>query len=186
MEFGEASSNRSPDGPFDILFVEGSISTQEQIHHLRHLRERSELLVTIGACATSPVASRRCARGPATMAASRASSTRSMPTRNSWIRSRRASAGGGPRDRRCRAAWLPHRHRAAARAAHGGLHRPPTAAAQRGGLRRLQARWAGVRDGLARRALPGPHHRDRLQRALSRAWPAAATAASALARAPTA
>jgi coenzyme F420-reducing hydrogenase gamma subunit len=53
VEFGEASSNRSPDGPFDILFVEGSISTGEQLQHVRHMRERTALLVTIGACATS-------------------------------------------------------------------------------------------------------------------------------------
>jgi coenzyme F420-reducing hydrogenase gamma subunit len=53
VEFGEASSNRSPDGPFDILFVEGSISTEDQRQHIRHLRDRTALLVTIGACATS-------------------------------------------------------------------------------------------------------------------------------------
>jgi coenzyme F420-reducing hydrogenase gamma subunit len=53
VEFGEASSDRSPDGPFDILFVEGSISTAEQRRHIRHLRDRTTLLVTIGACATS-------------------------------------------------------------------------------------------------------------------------------------
>ena len=53
MEFGEASSNRSPDGPFDILFVEGSISTEDQLRHLRHVRDRSAMLVTIGACATA-------------------------------------------------------------------------------------------------------------------------------------
>lgn len=53
VEFAEASSARSPDGPFDILFVEGSVSTAEQLQHLRHLRERTSLLVTIGACATS-------------------------------------------------------------------------------------------------------------------------------------
>lgn len=51
-EFGEASSDRS-DGPFDVLLVEGSVSTQEQADHLRHLREQAGLLVTIGACATS-------------------------------------------------------------------------------------------------------------------------------------
>lgn len=51
-EFGEASSNRS-DGPFDVLLVEGSVSTQEQARHLQGLRERSTLLVTIGACATA-------------------------------------------------------------------------------------------------------------------------------------
>ena len=53
VEFAEASSNRSPDGPFDILFVEGSISTNEHKRHIQHMRDRTELLVTIGACATS-------------------------------------------------------------------------------------------------------------------------------------
>lgn len=53
IEFGEASSQRAPDGPFDILFVEGSVSTEAQQRHIRHLRERAMVLVTIGACATS-------------------------------------------------------------------------------------------------------------------------------------
>lgn len=53
VEFAEASSHRAPDGPFDILFVEGSVSTREQAHHIRHLRDRATTLVTIGACATS-------------------------------------------------------------------------------------------------------------------------------------
>jgi sulfhydrogenase subunit delta len=52
-EFAEASSARAPDGPFDILLVEGSVSTADQARHIRHLRERTALLVTIGACATS-------------------------------------------------------------------------------------------------------------------------------------
>jgi coenzyme F420-reducing hydrogenase gamma subunit len=33
--------------------VEGSVSTDEQLRHVRHLRDRTALLVTIGACATS-------------------------------------------------------------------------------------------------------------------------------------
>jgi coenzyme F420-reducing hydrogenase gamma subunit len=53
VEFAEASSARAPDGPFDVLFVEGSVSTAAQLRHLRHLRDRASLLVTIGACATS-------------------------------------------------------------------------------------------------------------------------------------
>ena len=53
IEFGEASSNRTPDGPFEILFVEGSISTDEQARHIRRMRDRTGVLVTIGACATS-------------------------------------------------------------------------------------------------------------------------------------
>lgn len=53
VEFGEASSSRAPEGPFDVLFVEGSVSTEEQARHIRRLRDRTRLLVTIGACATS-------------------------------------------------------------------------------------------------------------------------------------
>jgi coenzyme F420-reducing hydrogenase gamma subunit len=52
VEFAEATSNRSA-GPFDVLFVEGSISTPEQAEEIVHLREQASLLVTIGACATA-------------------------------------------------------------------------------------------------------------------------------------
>jgi coenzyme F420-reducing hydrogenase gamma subunit len=52
VEFAEATSRRSR-GPFDILLVEGSISTPEQAEEIVRLREVSTLLVTIGACATS-------------------------------------------------------------------------------------------------------------------------------------
>lgn len=52
VEFAEATSRRSS-GPFDILFVEGSISTPEQAVEIARLREASKVLVTIGACATA-------------------------------------------------------------------------------------------------------------------------------------
>lgn len=52
IEFAEASSSRS-DGPFDILLVEGSVSTPDQLEEIVHLRARTRLLVTIGACATA-------------------------------------------------------------------------------------------------------------------------------------
>jgi len=52
VEFGEASSNRS-EGPYDLVLVEGSVSTPEHIAHIRELRSRTALLVCIGACATS-------------------------------------------------------------------------------------------------------------------------------------
>jgi sulfhydrogenase subunit delta len=52
VEFPEATSNRS-DGPYDVLLVEGSVSTPEQAEEVVHLRNRSRLLVTIGACATA-------------------------------------------------------------------------------------------------------------------------------------
>jgi coenzyme F420-reducing hydrogenase gamma subunit len=52
VEFAEATSHRS-DGPFDILFVEGSISTPEQAADIVRLRAATTTLVTIGACATS-------------------------------------------------------------------------------------------------------------------------------------
>jgi coenzyme F420-reducing hydrogenase gamma subunit len=52
VEFAEATSRRSS-GPFDILFVEGSISTPEQAVEIVRLRAATKFLVTIGACATA-------------------------------------------------------------------------------------------------------------------------------------
>jgi len=52
VEFPEATSRRS-DGPYDVLLVEGSVSTPQQAEEIVHLRSRSQLLVTIGACATA-------------------------------------------------------------------------------------------------------------------------------------
>ncbi|MES2210287.1 MAG: oxidoreductase [Chloroflexota bacterium] len=51
VEFAEATSRRSS-GPFDILLVEGSISTADQVVEIARLRAEAGLLVTIGACAT--------------------------------------------------------------------------------------------------------------------------------------
>ena len=52
VEFPEASSRRS-EGPYDVLLVEGSVSTPEQREEIVRLRARTRLLVTIGACATA-------------------------------------------------------------------------------------------------------------------------------------
>jgi sulfhydrogenase subunit delta len=52
VEFAEASSHRSS-GPFDLVLVEGSISTPDQIEEIIHIRRQTPLLVTIGACATA-------------------------------------------------------------------------------------------------------------------------------------
>lgn len=52
VEFPEATSRRSA-GPYDILLVEGSISSQEQLDELIKLRKVTTTLVTIGACATA-------------------------------------------------------------------------------------------------------------------------------------
>jgi len=52
VEFAEATSRRSS-GPFDILFVEGSISTPDQAVEIVRLRAVTRVLVTIGACATA-------------------------------------------------------------------------------------------------------------------------------------
>jgi coenzyme F420-reducing hydrogenase gamma subunit len=50
VEFPEASSVRSP-GPYDVLLVEGSISTADQAREIVELRAKAKTLVTIGACA---------------------------------------------------------------------------------------------------------------------------------------
>lgn len=52
VEFAEATTNSSP-GPYDVLFVEGSVSTPEQRQLIRVLRDRALSLITIGACATA-------------------------------------------------------------------------------------------------------------------------------------
>ena len=52
IEFPEATSRRS-DGPYDVLLVEGSVSTPDQEEEIVALRARTNLLVTIGACASA-------------------------------------------------------------------------------------------------------------------------------------
>ncbi|HEX8940057.1 MAG TPA: hypothetical protein VF763_07825 [Candidatus Limnocylindrales bacterium] len=51
-DFPEATSRRSP-GPYDVVFVEGAISTAEQADQIQELRRQARFLVTIGACATA-------------------------------------------------------------------------------------------------------------------------------------
>jgi sulfhydrogenase subunit delta len=52
IDFPEATSARSA-GPYDVLFVEGSVSEPAHLERIAELRKRSRLLVTIGACATA-------------------------------------------------------------------------------------------------------------------------------------
>jgi coenzyme F420-reducing hydrogenase gamma subunit len=52
IDFPEATSDRSA-GPYDILFVEGSISDPDQVERIHDLRARTRTLVVIGACATA-------------------------------------------------------------------------------------------------------------------------------------
>ena len=52
VEFAEASSYRSS-GPFDVVLVEGSVSTPEQAEEILRIRRETPLLVTIGACASA-------------------------------------------------------------------------------------------------------------------------------------
>jgi coenzyme F420-reducing hydrogenase gamma subunit len=51
VEFPEASSIRSA-GPYDVLIVEGSVSTPEQAEEIQELRRQAKVLLTIGACAS--------------------------------------------------------------------------------------------------------------------------------------
>jgi coenzyme F420-reducing hydrogenase gamma subunit len=50
--FPEAS-RRMVKGPYDLTFIEGSITTPHDVERLRLIRKESELLITIGACATA-------------------------------------------------------------------------------------------------------------------------------------
>lgn len=50
--FLEASSAVKP-GPYDIALVEGSVSTEHEVERIHKIREESDLLITIGTCATA-------------------------------------------------------------------------------------------------------------------------------------
>lgn len=50
--FREATSRASP-GPWDLVLVEGSISSARQVREIHEVREQARRLVTIGACATA-------------------------------------------------------------------------------------------------------------------------------------
>ncbi|HAX81858.1 MAG TPA: oxidoreductase [Actinobacteria bacterium] len=52
VEFPEARTRREP-GPYDVGFVEGSITTPEDLERIKQIRQDCKVLVTIGACATS-------------------------------------------------------------------------------------------------------------------------------------
>ena len=50
--FLEASRDVLP-GPYDVSLVEGSITTPADVERIKHVREISKVLITIGACATA-------------------------------------------------------------------------------------------------------------------------------------
>jgi len=52
VHFIEAGPN-NPDAQVDIALVEGSISTPEDIERIKKIRENTQYLIAIGACATS-------------------------------------------------------------------------------------------------------------------------------------
>ncbi len=52
VHFAEAGMV-APEAEVKVAFVEGSISTPDDLERIEGIRERSELLITIGACATS-------------------------------------------------------------------------------------------------------------------------------------
>jgi coenzyme F420-reducing hydrogenase gamma subunit len=52
VHFAEAGP-LDPDIDVDVAFVEGSVSTPEDLERIQHIRAHSQLLIAIGACATS-------------------------------------------------------------------------------------------------------------------------------------
>ena len=52
VHFAEAGPP-DPDTEVDVAFVEGSVSTAEDIERIQHIRQHSRLLIPIGACATA-------------------------------------------------------------------------------------------------------------------------------------
>lgn len=52
VHFREASSEIGP-GPYDVSFLEGSVSTEENLERVREIRAVSQVVIAIGACATA-------------------------------------------------------------------------------------------------------------------------------------
>jgi len=52
VHFTEATSTDLP-GPYDVSLVEGSVTTPDDAERIQQVRDQSNLLVTIGACATT-------------------------------------------------------------------------------------------------------------------------------------
>jgi coenzyme F420-reducing hydrogenase gamma subunit len=53
VHFTELTSASDPLGPFDVVLIEGSVSTPEQHELVSAVRSRTRMLVSIGACATA-------------------------------------------------------------------------------------------------------------------------------------
>lgn len=53
VEFFLEAQSENTYGEFDVAFVEGSVSTEEEIEKIQDIRSRSKYLVAIGACAVS-------------------------------------------------------------------------------------------------------------------------------------
>lgn len=51
--FPEAATRVDDGRDYDLVLVEGSVSTEDHIHELKAIRARAKFLVAIGACATS-------------------------------------------------------------------------------------------------------------------------------------
>ncbi len=51
--FPEATSTLNADGPFDLVLIEGSVSTPEHLELVHAVRARAKRVITIGACATA-------------------------------------------------------------------------------------------------------------------------------------
>jgi sulfhydrogenase subunit delta len=47
------AQEKQVDGPYDIAFIEGSISTKEDLEHAQHIREKSKTVIALGTCAIS-------------------------------------------------------------------------------------------------------------------------------------
>jgi len=50
VNFPEAQSENK-DGPYDVAFVEGSVTTREEIERIKNIRKESKFLVALGTCA---------------------------------------------------------------------------------------------------------------------------------------
>ena len=157
VDFPEATSSRSP-GPYDVLFVEGSVSEPAHLERIVELRRQTPL----------PRHDRRLRHGRRHPGAPQLGRPRRLPGRR--LRPPGVDRLAGPLhpDRRARdggrgAARLPDRSGPAGGAPDGAHDRAPAAAARRVGLHGVQAPRRRLRDGQQGDPLPRPGDPDRLR-----------------------
>ena len=145
------------EGPYDVSFVEGSITTPDDVERIKAIRQASSLLVTIGASATS--GGIQALRNYADVG----DFTTAVYAHPEYISTLAQSTGIADQVRvDFRAPRMPDRPLPASRSHHSDAQRPQAGHPRSHRLPAVQGAGHGLRDGRTRHALSRPGDQGRL------------------------